>query len=90
MKQDGLWACDKHGGSAAFGRLRVETIVTERNVGFNATQPPSGGCVLKRAKIEQMGRQGMSAAFGRLRVETARFYRRLAALTLSRLRAAAC
>ena len=36
--------------SAAFGRLRVETLISSVNQ-FRASQPPSGGCVLKRAVV---------------------------------------
>ena len=55
---------------AAFGRLCVETAEEVRGRLASDTQPPSGGCVLKRRqKIKSVGIQA-PAAFGRLCVET--------------------
>ena len=36
---------------AAFGRLCVETAITGADIAETATQPPSGGCVLKQNVI---------------------------------------
>ena len=55
--------------AAAFGRLCVETAVTDLFFYF-AWQPPSGGCVLKLIGAFLAQKQIAAAAFGRLCVET--------------------
>ena len=56
---------------AAFRRLCVETLITlPRRLVLN-TQPPSGGCVLKRISNHSSIFYNYPAAFRRLCVETA-------------------
>ena len=47
LKQQGGQLRDSFGGSAAFGRLRVETTRERVYLPMRRRQPPSGGCVLK-------------------------------------------
>ena len=54
---------------AAFGRLCVETGI-RYNTSTGATQPPSGGCVLKQFRTVAEVIEHGPAAFGRLCVET--------------------
>ena len=77
-------------GAAAFGRLCVETGGgVALNMIFGA-QPPSGGCVLKRASALWACRSGGAAAFGRLCVETGQAVGNGFVHLGSRLRAAVC
>ena len=55
---------------AAFGRLCVETEFESIDNATRYTQPPSGGCVLKRVRWSKRGEYIQPAAFGRLCVET--------------------
>ena len=54
------------------------------------SQPPSGGCVLKRKTIEKTGDDKNPAAFGRLCVETWPSAAEKTKTPSSRLRAAVC
>ena len=57
-------------GPAAFRRLCVETVGGHGAGDKYGTQPPSGGCVLKRANARRKARKQTPAAFRRLCVET--------------------
>ena len=74
-------------GSAAFGRLRVETL-NSLSLLPEIDQPPSGGCVLKPRRRRGFQGNTYSAAFGRLRVETfnSRFRYHKASAAFGRLR----
>ena len=54
---------------AAFRRLCVETVISTTNASSVKSQPPSGGCVLKRNQHDQCV-VSQPAAFRRLCVET--------------------
>ena len=53
-------------------------------------QPPSGGCVLKLARMYAQPNMGKTAAFGRLCVETRPTTTKKSISRSSRLRAAVC
>ena len=52
-------------------------LITRNKQAVVEVQPPSGGCVLKRALAGKFDYNNLSAAFGRLCVETDRRDRRL-------------
>ena len=75
--------------SAAFGRLRVETVT------LNPVKGRSSSAAFGRLRVETVGALYaslglLSAAFGRLRVETSLGAWSSAPFMFSRLRAAAC
>ena len=74
---------------AAFGRLCVETSLLTVGRVF-MSQPPSGGCVLKRDRCCKLDFAITPAAFGRLCVETAASISHRQDAQTSRLRAAVC
>ena len=70
LKRDYQQKARKDFAAAAFGRLCVETVFIEDAECEEITQPPSGGCVLKRKLNKTKQEQQQAAAFGRLCVET--------------------
>ena len=75
---------------AAFRRLCVETAIFAAQIGQAQTQPPSGGCVLKRTDRAANRIAGQPAAFRRLCVETNPTINAPGGNPASRLQAAVC